>query len=136
MTEYQCRSSLKHSQYEHKQKAQFPNAHSPNNRTLSCSSELKVGAVRRVASSSASAHVEDIDSRGSEARYHHAGGFGPRWWVAQLLLLLKKKKRTKKQKQIARDDQQKQVLAAQTNMWLHKPIITATFEQNTSFSSY
>ena len=133
MTEYQCRSSLKHSQYEHKQKAQFPSAHSPHSRTLSCSSELKVGAVRCVASSSASAHMEDIDSRGSEARYHHTGGFGPRWWVAQLLLLLKKQKT---QKQIARDDQQKQVLAAQTNMWLHKPIITASFEQNTSFSSY
>lgn len=46
-------------------------------RTLSGSNKLKVGAVRCVASSSASTHVEDIDSRGSEACYHHAGGFGP-----------------------------------------------------------
>ena len=49
-----------------------------HSRTLSCSGELKVGAVGCVAGSSASAHVEDVDSGGSEARHHHTGGFGPR----------------------------------------------------------
>lgn len=75
-------SPLKHSQ-QTQTKQQFPH-------TLSCSSKFKVGAVSRVASSSASAHMEDIDGRGSEASYHHAGGFGPCGWVAQLLLLLEK----------------------------------------------
>lgn len=93
-------------------------------RTLGCGKELKVGAVRCVSSSGASAHMEDVDSRGSEARYHHAGGFGPRWWVAQLLLLLGK------HRQIARDDKQEQVFGRQMCVCIN-PLSQQRLKQNT-----
>ena len=77
----------------------------PRTRTLCCGGKLKVGAVSGVTRSSASAHVEDIHSGGSEACDHHAGGSGACRGVAQLLLLLDK------QQHIMRDSKQKHILA-------------------------
>lgn len=102
-----------HSSQTHSQQTQT-NQQFPH--TLSCSSKFKVGAVSRVASSGASSHVEDVDSGGSEACYHHTGGFGPRWWVTQLLLLLEKKHQIVVDKQMHFETGQK-------NMFLRKPTL-------------